>query len=378
MTKFTKRVISVVLALITAISCVLMGTAENKTVFADGAYATIVTASDFQRYDLSAYNRFGKILNLAKNDGMPTPDALLIGGDYTMVLLDDAVPGISRIRNTLLSAYPEADPRSVICIQGNHDNPKEEFTETGFYNMGAFCLYVINEDDFPWKQHNHSDKGVKAVAKDIEACLNQMIESGDKRPVIVLTHVPLHHTDRNKYGDNMYASYIFNVLNEKAKQLDIVFLFGHNHSNDCDDYIGGSVNFMAPGEKIRIPLPDKRGEDCYTEETLNFTYTNCGYMGYSNNSKTETSTDALTMGTIQLTNDTLRFVRYSENGVYSINEVGKVNRNEYVSNPEFPELDDKCICHSENPFLKFVWKIWTFMCRITGLNHYCTCGKAHY
>ncbi len=374
----TKRILSAVLALIMVFSLAAAGSAAGADTFAKDAYATIITASDFQHAGNEAYDRFGKILDIAINDGMPTADSMLVGGDYTMVLFDNAVPGISKIRGTYLNAFPDNDPASVVCIQGNHDNKKDEFAETGFYDMGTYCLYVINENDFPWKQSMRKDKGVKAVAADIEENLDKMISAGDKRPVIVMTHVPLHHTGRNSYGDNMYASYIFNVLNEKGKKLDIAFIFGHNHSSSYDDYIGGSVNFMAPGEKIRIPLPDKKGEDCYTEETLSFTYTNCGYIGYSDNHVSETSTDVLTLGFIQFTADKLRFIKYSEDGVYSVKEVNKVNKGTAASAPQYPALDDGCLCHTDKPVLQILWKVYIFLCKIFNTNRYCVCGECHY
>lgn len=373
-----KKILCIVMALMIVLSLTIIGSAEKSYPFAKNAYSTILTASDFQSSGKKAYDRFGRVLDKAVADGMPVPDSMLVGGDYTMVLLDNAVPGISRIRNRFLTAFPEADPASVVCIQGNHDNPKKEFAETGFYDMGSYCLYVINEDDFPWKQSQHSDKGVKKIAAELEASLDKMLESGDKRPVIVMTHVPLHHTMRNGGGDNMYSSYIFNVLNEKGKKLDIIFIFGHNHSNECDDYIGGSVNFMKAGDTIRIPFPDKKGEGCYTEETLNFTYTNCGYIGYSDNNVTETSTNILTMGIIQLTTDSIRFIKYSEDGVYSVNDVGKVNRCIEVKEPSYPALDDNCLCHTDVPVLKTIWNVLIFCCKLFGANPYCVCGECHY
>lgn len=378
MKKFMKKSLAAVLSALMIFSFAATGFAADSSAFADDAYATVITASDFQHSGKEAYNRFGTILDLAISDGMPTADSMLVGGDYTMILFDNAVPGISRIRNTYLNAFPENDPASVVCIQGNHDNTKDEFAETGFYDMGTYCLYVINENDFPWKQSMRKDDGVKAVAADIEKNLDSMIEAGDKRPVIVMTHVPLHHTGRNSYGDNMYASYIFNVLNEKGKSLDIVFIFGHNHSSEYDDYIGGSVNFMAPGDKIRVPFPDKKGADCYSEETLSFTYTNCGYIGYSDNNVTDTSTNVLTLGFIQFTPDKLRFIKYSEDGVFSVNEVEKVNKGTTASAPEYPALDDGCLCHTDNPFLKVIWKIFIFICKIFKANPFCVCGECHY
>lgn len=372
-----KRITSAVMALIFVLSLAVTSSAKEE-IFDSNAYATIITASDFQHLGNDAYDRFGNILNIAIKDGMPTADSMLVGGDYTMLLFDNAVPGISKIRKTYLDAFPNNDPASVVCIQGNHDNPKDEFAETGFYNMGKYCLYVINENDFQWKQSMRKSDKVQAVAADIEKNLDAMIANGDKRPVIVMTHVPLHHTGRNNYGDNMYASYIFNVLNEKGKKLDIVFIFGHNHSSEYDDYIGGSVNYMAPGDKIRIPFPNEKGENCYTEETLNFTYTNCGYIGYSKNTQTDTSTDTLTLGFIQFTKDKLRFIKYSEDGVYSVNEVARINKNTQTKAPEYPALDDNCLCHTENPVLKIVWNVYIFFCKLFNVNASCTCGKNHY
>lgn len=36
------------------------------------------------------------------------------------------------------------------------------------------------------------------------------------------------------------------------------------------------------------------------------------------------------------------------------------------------------ICHSNNKFIQFIYKIACFVCRIFGVNKYCACGKAHY
>lgn len=378
MKNILKRASSLLLALAVLSGLFASAFAADSSPFAPDAYSSVVTASDFQHSGTEAYDRYAKLLNMAKNDGLTKADSMLVGGDYTMLLFDNAVPGISRIRHAFLDAYPDADPESVVCIQGNHDNSKAEFAETGFYDMGSYCLYAINEDSFPWKQSSKKDDGVKAVAADIEKNLDKMITDGDPRPVIVITHVPLHHTGRNGYGDNMYASYIFNVLNEKAKSLDIIFLFGHNHSSAYDDYIGGSVNFMAPGDTIRIPLPDKTGEKCYTEETLRFTYANCGYIGYSDNNVTETSTNILTMGIIQFTPDTIRFIKYCDDGVYSVNDVKKINVNTFVNTPAYPAVDDTCPCHSDNALVSFFWNIYMVFAKLFGLSPYCACGECHY
>lgn len=374
-----KRTFSAILALIISLSCIISAFAGTSP-FAQDAYATVITASDFQNNGAVAYDRFAKILGNAKNDGMPTPDSLLVGGDYTLILFDNAVPGIGRIRSRVLNAYPDFKPESAVFIQGNHDNPKAEFTDTGFYDMGAYCLYVINEDNFPWQQSksNTKKKAVEKTAADIDAKLTAKSAAGDERPVFVITHVPLHHTDRNGYGDNKYASYIFNVLNKWAETMDIVFFFGHNHSGDYDDYIGGSVNFMAPGEKIRIPLDSEIGENCYTEETLKFTYTNCGYVGTSKNAVSETSTNIFTMGVVQFTPTTMKFIRYGEEGFYASHDVARKNVSSTVKDAVYPDMECSCLCHSENMFGQMLWKIWSFFLKLFGSEPVCACGKVHF
>ena len=165
-------------------------------------------------------------------------------------------------------------------VQGNHDSANAVLTPTGFYKYKNFVVYVINEDDFISGQGSKSgyDGTVKALASKVADELTIMKQNGDKRPVFVATHVPLHHSSRSSYGDNLYGKYLFDVLNEYGNDLDIIFLFGHNHSNNFDDYVGGAVNYLAKGEKIRIPIPDatQMGVNGYTEETLNFTYMNYG------------------------------------------------------------------------------------------------------
>ena len=321
----TVKAFTFVLALLMMLTAAVMPFGAAQASFSPDAYSTIVTASDFQTDDAAAYNRFATVLGNMKKDGMPTPHSVLVGGDYTKILFDIATPGVVLIKNRYLSVYPDANPNSVVCIQGNHDNPSPAFAKTGLYDMGTYSLYCINEDSFPWLQYLRNESTVKKTASDLEATLKTLKDKGDTRPVIVLTHVPLHHTTRAGGGDNLYASYIFNVLNNAAKEMDIIFLFGHNHSSAYDDYIGGAANFLKAGDTIRIPDPAKRSEDTYKEEILNFTYTNCGYIGYSGNTDSSTSTSKLTATAIELCADRINFVRYGEDGLFSTESVKRLN-----------------------------------------------------
>ena len=71
---------------------------------------------------------------------------------------------------------------------------------------------------------------------------------------------------------------IFDVLNEYGKQLNIIFLFGHNHSDSDDDYLGGGSVYLKEGDSILIA---NAGDYLsFAAYTLNFTYMNAGYLGY--------------------------------------------------------------------------------------------------
>ena len=361
---FFKKSLSVFCALLLLLAVAVPALAAGSP-FDDDAYADVLTGSDFQDLGTKAYDRFGRVLAKMKADGMPTPDSMLVGGDYTRLLFDYASPGITQIRDRLTDAYPDADPDAVVCIQGNHDNINAGFTKTGFHDMGTYALYAINEDDFPWQQRLQPwvNAKVQKLAADMESCLNGMIEKGDLRPVIVLTHLPLHHTSRAGYADNQYAAHIFNVLNKAAETLDVIFLFGHQHSGDYDDYIGGSVNFLQPGDTLRVPLTDKKGADCYTEETLNFTYANCGYIGYSNNTVSETSTDKLTVGVIRIGTDHFRFVKYSEDGFFAQWDVARKNVGGSAEDRLLREEDPALVCAEswilENNFFRMLFALLT-------------------
>ena len=321
--KKPRILLSVLLAAV--LMCAVCLPAFATSPFGQGERVTVLTGSDFQDTWVKAYDRFSSVLSGMKADGMATPHSMLVGGDYTKILFDDAAPGIELIRQNLVAVYPDADPEKIVCIQGNHDNPSPGFTKTGFYDMGAYALYCINEDDFPWLQTVRLGLHVQKIAADLKANLDAMIANGDRRPVIVLTHLPLHHTSRALYGDNRFASYIFDVLEDAGNTLDVIFLFGHQHSGDYDDYIGGSVNFMRPGDVIRVPDATLPGENAYTERTLTFTYANCGYIGYSDNTEGGGSTNALTLGAILFGDEDFTFVKYGESGLLRADTVERKN-----------------------------------------------------
>lgn len=170
-------------------------------------------------------------------------------------------------------------------------------------------------------------------AENLTDYLNEKIESGYDRPIFVLSHLPLHYSMRTQVdGDGIYASYLFNAMNEAGKKgLNIFYLYGHDHSNGWDDYLGGAAVYLPKGDGIQIA---KRGNrSAFTVETLAFTYMNAGFIGYYNNENK--SDDALTMTLFQIKGNEVTVSRYDKDGIHNLKSAGVRNafRNEKGYDP---------------------------------------------
>ena len=125
-------------------------------------------------------------------------------------------------------------------------------------------------------------------------------------------------------------------MKDAAGSLDIVYLYGHNHSKGWDCYMGGSSVFKAPGDTILIPKFNeyKIDTDTYSEETLNFTYLNAGYTGYYMNcapsqydegdpEKYAAADMTLTGTVMEIYPDKIVVTRYDANGPHVLGHAGE-------------------------------------------------------
>ena len=168
----------------------------------------------------------------------------------------------------------------------------ELLDDTGAYENAHYSVYAINYEDFG------------SASSGLQTYLNG--KSGYTKPIFVMSHQPLHKTSR---GDNNKAVNLFNVLNS-YEDLNIIFLFGHNHSSDYDDYLGGGAIYLKKGDSIKVAGG--------STSTLNFTYMNCGYVGYSNSS----ADNALTMTAFEITDNEVSVKRYDTSGLHNLKAKG--------------------------------------------------------
>ncbi len=325
----SKRIISFILC-ITMLLCMLptiVIAVEPAT-----TVTTIIAASDFQNEsgNVAGAQTLTTLLEVIGNNGVNSADGFFCCGDYDYEYTDTK-NGIDTIKTTLQNVVSE----NLVFVQGNHDS---SIGTNGMAQSGnndpasdAYGVFVINEDDYMW--HNSDEKTIKRTAQNLVEYLNAKIETGYSKPIFVLSHLPLHYSMRTKYdGDGKYANYIFDVLNEAGqKGLNIVFMFGHNHSNGWDDYLGGAAIYLAKGDKINIAQSSNTE---FEEFTLNFTYMNPGYIGYYRDVNDADTT--LTLSVLKITDTSVAVTRYDQQGVHNLKSAGDRNdyKNESGYNPD--------------------------------------------
>ena len=186
---------------------------------------------------------------------------------------------------------------------------------------GKYGVFVINENDYMW--YNSDEQKIIETARQLEEYLDDKIDEKFSAPIFIVSHLQLHASMRTQsIGDGKHANYIFDVLNSAGERgLNIVFLFGHNHGDGWDDYLGGSSIYLERGEDIVIAHGSMSS---LTTETLNFYYLNAGYVGYYTECN-EGADCSLTLTSFVFDDKTLEISRYDVHRAHNLKSMGVIN-----------------------------------------------------
>ena len=308
-------------------TCTITVREGEWSAFASGETTYVLAGSDFQArsgHDAGAAIVSG-LLDKIRVD-YPTMNGFLFAGDYD-VDYGDSANGKAKLQEAVQTVYGTG--MHEIYVQGNHDDDSlvgSTLTASGANDAENYGVFVINEKDYMW--YNNDEATIKKTAEDLEAYLNAKRNAGYSKPIFVMSHLPLHYCMRTREGgnDGMHANYIFNVLNEAGNAgLNIIFMFGHNHSHGWDDYLGGAAIFLTKGDKINIA---QNSTTVFKEETLAFTYMNAGYVGYYGDSYTSDVDKTLTMTTFAITDTDVTISRYDSNGTHNLKSASVVSESD--------------------------------------------------
>ena len=321
--KISRKVLAVWLSVLMCVS--LLAASATTTVSAAQEETILLACSDFQPGSLTTgKSNISAILAAMKADGITKADYLFTVGDYnTSTPYDDptSIPDSRKGIAALKEVFSPVVGDNMLFVQGNHDMAAVEGLVKSGNNdpaYGAYGLYVVNEDSF--REWGSVDA---AALTDLQLYLKNKVEIGYSKPIFILNHVPLHWSNRTiKDSSGLNAYKVFNIVNDAAAQgLNIIYMFGHNHSSGYDDFLGGSSIFLKKGDTIEICQGSKTN---YKSETLNFTYMNAGYVGNYKSDATDAEKD-LTISVFRIRGNEVIISRYSKDGVYNLKSAGTEN-----------------------------------------------------
>ena len=205
----------------------------------------------------------------------------------------------------------------TLYTYGSHDNHEISGYENAFFTgpavLDGYYVYGISFAQMAYDTDAQALSGDKPyVGKDLadrrgisaqtasHHFLTWVRSLDDHKPIIVMSHVPLH-ADR---ADNRGAWTWTQALNLAAQKHDIIFLWGHNHtleSRSSSFEIEKANYLLQPGEIITVQSwgvdaegnavtkwttesqPGEKKKSSATtlifqKETLNFIYMNAGYI----------------------------------------------------------------------------------------------------
>lgn len=324
--KKANRFVSLILSLAIIVSSLAVIGVISETSLkasAEGTVTTVVACSDYQNpsgNDASAAFVQSVVSQMQASVGFTTADGFLCCGDYSYGY-NQAAAGIASLKSAIASL--NVSDENAKFVQGNHDEAGAAGLATSGNNdpaSGKYGVFAINEDDYMW--HNSDEATIKQTAENLRVYLNNKLAVGFTAPIFVVSHLPLHYSMRTyNDGDGKFANYLFDVLNDAGNNgLNIVFLYGHDHSNGWDDYLGGSAVYLTKGDSINIA---QGSTTSYQAETLAFTYMNAGFTGYYENHNG--ADDTLTMTVFQFDDTTLTVNRVDESGIHNLKSAGVTN-----------------------------------------------------
>ena len=285
----------------------------------------IVALSDFQAStDAKGANQVNTILSggIAQKYGMF--DGLFAVGDYSAQMgYDVALTGIQAL-DQVIDPYVSGNK---IYTEGNHDDPNLPGLSPFGNNDpagGKYGVFVINEEQF-----DQFGEGGEYCAAQLQTYFDEKLadESWGNKPIFVLCHVPVHYSMRTETSNNAKtARPMVDVLNQAgADGLNIIFLFGHNHSGGYDDFLGGGSVYLKKGDTMIVPEYGANYKYNWDTVTLNFTYMNVGYVGY--NADNGYGADvALTVSTFRIqSNGDVIITRWDKDGEHNLKSKGVSN-----------------------------------------------------
>lgn len=217
----------------------------------------IYLGSDLEEHYTELEPLLDYISSDSKTQGYTVKKAFINGDNVNG---EDVPYALKDVSNFYAKRLKSLSTKDVNYIFGSHDSAADTSGTNGFlyggYDFGKYYVYAI--DFYEMTEVDEAEDGIDTFEEWIETLT-------EKKPIIIFSHVPLH--ERRK--DNVGASLWFDVINETAEDFDIIFTWGHNHTNESN--LDDNLDFLAPGNDLKI-------EGIDDEQEINFYYIKSGFI----------------------------------------------------------------------------------------------------
>ena len=202
--------------------------------------------SDFA-VDSETGETIGTITSAERLDGWLTKASEDFGGVYFDQLIscgdmgdaNTSITGANYWDRVVVGMDTVANHEKVLgggfFINGNHEWANGQYASLKDTNPVAKRVreagYVEESDDYVIYSLSAAQTNNSFNTADINA-LDTYLQSAPNKPIFIASHYPLHNFNRNEQRRDD----LINVLNKYADKLQIIFLWGHNHTEEDPNY----------------------------------------------------------------------------------------------------------------------------------------------
>ena len=223
----------------------------------------VLVTSDTHRYTYLAKNLLANANAVIAEDGETGNVGLMcFGGDFAneYVMYDDNM-------SIVKAALQTSEGTVATYTKGNHEGSvtDEEFqTKTGMSRIGETAVNAEGYYHFfNFGALNNKQQFTDDDIAQLKAYLEKPEVSADGKPIIIVSHYPLHYYNDRRSSKN--ADQVLDLLNNYPQAI---FLWGHNHTEQDPNY--GMIR--VPGDIIQT------GASVDTTKEIKFTYACLGAL----------------------------------------------------------------------------------------------------
>ena len=256
----------------------------------DNSIYDVVFLSDLHN-GVGGYKGLIQMVSELKSEGA-SPNVFSHGGDYVEDDKGGSVDWQTKVYDVISGTESAAFPDAFQAYtMGNHDWEDGTFggaadKEAAFKAMFGFdrCGVAYTDDEMEIYMIGAQNKtgsgggGEGFKEEDIEA-FDQYLTSkeGCTKVIFLQTHWPAHSSYNFKQRVVTNADLLIDTINNHAENMDIVWIWGHNHYEDTMRY-----KILVPGDRIMYSA-DTTGSTWNNPRNpkykdINFIYANCGCM----------------------------------------------------------------------------------------------------